>query len=140
MKKRYRLNRIRAKRSYTVKETAGLLVVHIRTVQSWIKGGLRVLNGSWPFLIMGHELKSFLAVETQKQKSPLGADEFYCVRCRKAVKTSVVETIPTNKTMGRDKLAVILKGFCALCGGKVNRFSTIPKPPGGAASSAARME
>jgi excisionase family DNA binding protein len=140
MKKRYRLNLIRAKRSYTVKEAAELLSVHVRTIQCWIKGGLRVLDGSRPFLMMGHELKSFLAVETQKQKRPLSADEFYCVRCRAAVKASGVETFPTDKTMGRDKLAVILKGLCAVCGGKVNRFSTIPKPADGAASSAARME
>lgn len=127
MKKRYRLNLIRGKRSYSVKEAAELLAVHVRTVQSWIKSGLHILEGSRPFLMMGQELKSFLAVETQKRKRPLGPDEFYCVRCRKAVKASQMETIHLNKTMGHDKLAVMLKGFCAVCGGRVNRFSTVPK-------------
>jgi hypothetical protein len=129
MKKRYRLNLIRGKRSYSVKEVAELLAVHVRTVQSWIKSGLRILEGSRPFLLMGRELKSFLAVETQNRKRPLGPDEFYCFRCRKAVKASQLETIHLNKTMGHDKLAVVLKGFCATCGGKVNRFSAVPKSP-----------
>lgn len=140
MKKRHRLNLIHAKRSYTVKEAAALLEVHVRTVQSWIKSGLRVLEGSRPFLMMGGALKSFLAGEARKQKRPLGADEFFCVRCRSAVKASQVETIPTNKTMGRDKLAVVLKGLCAVCGGKVNRFSTMPRPPTGETPTAAGME
>lgn len=139
MKKRYRLNLIRAKRSYTVKEAGELLDVHIRTVQSWVKSGLRILDGARPYLMMGHELKSFLARETKKRKRPLEEDEFFCVRCRVAVKASHVESTSTGKTMGRDKLAVILKGLCAVCGGKVNRFSTAPKPPDGTASSATGM-
>ncbi len=139
MKKRYRLNVIRAKRSYSVKEAGQLLNVHIRTIQSWIKSGLRILEGSRPYLMMGHELKSFLVVETQKQKRPLGPDEFYCVRCRGAVTASQVETVHLGKTMGHDKMAVVLKGLCAVCGGKVNRFSVVPKPPAGEAIPSARM-
>ncbi len=45
MKKRYRLNLIRAKMSYTMKKAGKLLEVHVRTVQSWVKSGLRVLEG-----------------------------------------------------------------------------------------------
>ncbi len=102
MKKRYSLNIIRAKRSYSVSEAADALDVHVRTVQSWIKSGLRPLEGSRPYLIMGYNLKSFLTAEIQKQKHPLGPDEFYCVRCHQAVAGSQMESISRGKTMGQD--------------------------------------
>lgn len=127
VKKRYSLNVIRAKRSYSVIEAAEALGVHIRTIQSWIKRGLHILDGSRPYLIMGHAVKSFLTAEAQKQRHQLGSGEFFCFRCRKAVVGSQIQTISTGKTMGRNKESVIFKGVCTTCGGKVNVFSTVEK-------------
>ena len=110
-----------------MKQAAELLGVHVRTVQGWIKSGLRILDGSKPFLIMGSDLKSFRAQELQKRKQALGPAEFYCFRCKARVTASQIETIP-GKAIGHEKISVRLKGVCAVCGAQVNRFSAVAKP------------
>jgi hypothetical protein len=123
-----------------VREAAALLKVHIRTVQSWIKSGLRILEGSRPFLIMGHELNTFLATALQKQKQPMKPDEFFCFRCHARVKACHVERVFSGKTMGHDKMSVRLKGFCAVCGGKVNRYDVVPKSGSGETPPSTQVE
>jgi len=127
MKRTYRLNLIRAKRSYSVKDASDLLETHVRTVQGWIKDGLKVLEGSRPYLMMGHDLKAFLTEKTRKRKRPLAEGEFYCFRCKAVVTAVQVERVETGKVMGHGQVGVALKGACAACGGKVNRFSALPK-------------
>jgi hypothetical protein len=122
------INRIRAKRSYSVKEAADVLRAHPRTIQAWIKSGLRILDGSRPFLIMGGDLKSFLAKRIQNRKQALGPDEFYCFRCKTRVTASGVSTIP-GRAIGLGKISLRLKGSCVACGCPVNKFSAVTVVP-----------
>ena len=64
--KRRRPDPRRAKihRSYDVADIAKLFDVHRNTVRSWLKQGLRAIEGLWPTLVLGAELRRFL---TEKQ-------------------------------------------------------------------------
>lgn len=125
MKRTYSLNRIRAKRSYSVKEASDTLGTHIRTVQGWIKEGLRVLEGSRPYLIMGRELKSFLAEKSRKRKRTLAEGEFYCLRCKAVVRSGPITVQGLGKTLGDGRISVVLRGTCETCGGRLNRFDAV---------------
>jgi hypothetical protein len=69
-------------RSYTVEEVASLLAVHRNTVREWIRRGLPVCDRKRPVLILGRELRDFLAKRRQSSKRPCMPGEIYCVRCR----------------------------------------------------------
>jgi len=71
--------------SYRLEEAATLLGVHIRTIRNWIKrDGLEVMKAERPHLIRGDVLIAFLQQRKQAGRHPLGACQFYCLKCRAA--------------------------------------------------------
>ncbi len=88
MKRRLNISLIRCRREYSYKEIAELFSIHIRTVQSWRKQGLNILEGTAkPILILGSELKRFLQEKRSKKRRTLEVDEFYCTRCNEPRKS-----------------------------------------------------
>ena len=125
MSKKYELRKIKTKRSYTFKEIADLLDVHVRTVQAWHSEGLNPLEGSNnPYLVMGKDLKMYLKLQTEKHKVTLGLNEFYCMRCRKAVIPKKVYKYIGGIKIGGNKPSVRLSGICPTCSRKVNKFTS----------------
>jgi hypothetical protein len=125
MSKKYKLNLIKTRESYNTKTITKLLGVHARTIHDWCQEGLKVLNRK-PLLIMGFDLKEFLNNKAADRKHKLLPNEFYCIKCRKAVKgiSNKAYIQFTGKTLGRQGLReLIVKGFCEICGTKQNKFS-----------------
>lgn len=109
---------IRASRSYTILEAADALNVSVGTVRSWVRQGLRVLNGQRPFLLLGSDLRAFIEARRARGKRTLGANELFCLSCkapRKPYGMMVDLFLQTPKT-GR------LVGLCEVCGGTCNRM------------------
>ena len=68
MSKKYEARKIKTKRSYTFKEIADLLGLHIRTIQSWHTDGMLTLEGSNnPYLVMGTDVQNY--IKQQKLKT-----------------------------------------------------------------------
>ena len=125
MSKKYEIRKIKAKRSYTFREIADLLGVHVRTVQSWHLDGLNPLEGSNnPYLVMGGEIKMYLKKKKLKNKVKLQENEFYCMGCRKAVVPTDVYKYVSGVKIGGNKPSVRLSGSCPTCDKKVNKFTS----------------
>jgi hypothetical protein len=126
MAKKYHPNLIQIKESYSPSEIAKLFNLDRKTIFRWIKEGLKPIQmNTNPLLIMGAELKDFLTRKQHKRKVKLGADELFCMKCKKAVngKKGTVKIIKTGRTIGKNKAEQLSKiGICQLCGCKLNRF------------------
>lgn len=125
MAKKYTLRHIRNKRSYSFKELADLLGVHVRTVQAWHKNGMPIIEGSqYPYLVLGSDAKDFLKELQSKRQLKLQAGECYCVACHKAVTPLDVKIQSNNRKMGEGKESISHIGKCPLCQNKVTRFDS----------------
>jgi hypothetical protein len=69
-------------RTYSVEEAARIWGVHRHTVRAWLKAGLKAIDGRRPTLILGSELRRFLASRRAARKRPTPAGMIYCLRCR----------------------------------------------------------
>ncbi len=130
MAKKVKLKNLKSRQSYTTRQLAQTLGVHIRTVQTWKNEGLRPIENTVPLLFMGFEIKDFIQKRQKNNKTELTKNQFYCVRCRSAVssKDNKIEIIETKKLIGKDLLKeLILRGKCEFCGCKLNRFSHVGK-------------
>lgn len=130
MAKKIKLKNLKSRQSYTARQLAEVLDVHIRTVQTWKKEGLKPIESTVPLLFMGFEVKDFIQQRQSDKKIKLAKNQFYCVKCRKAVmsKENRIEVIKTQKLIGKDLLSeLILRGECEICGCKLNRFSHVGK-------------
>lgn len=126
MPKNLRLQAIRDKRSYSPKELANALGVHIRTVQDWYRNGLPIIEGTCnPFLILGKDAKAYIRQKELQRRVTLGPDECYCLGCRKAVVPMNQTTYSNHKTLGGNKESVVRTGACPLCHRNVFRLSSI---------------
>ena len=126
MSKLYNLRLIKTRESYTTKRIAQELGVHSRTVQEWYKKGLQPIENKLPYRTMGYEIKRFLEKELQKHKHKLQSDEFYCTKCRQAVKSTDndVWIEISKRTIGKNSFkSMTIKGICENCNCKINRFS-----------------
>ncbi len=126
MSKTYNIRLVKYRESYTLKQISETLSVHPRTVQEWRKEGLKTISTEKPFLIMGYDLKEFLNKKLQSRKTKLEANQFYCTKCRNAVrsKNNEVHLASLNKTIGNQGFkGLIVKGICQECGTKLNKFS-----------------
>ena len=124
---RYNLNLISERRSYTISEISSLLGVNRRTCGRWIrKEGLKVIKeNTSPLLILGADLIVLIKKKRNKIDSPLKENEFYCLKCRIAVraKTGSEQTIKTGKRLGKDNHEQLKKtGICENCGKPLNKF------------------
>lgn len=126
MSKNYLLKNIMTRESYTSKRIAQDLGVHPRTVQGWFQEGLQPIENKKPFLVMGYELKRFLEQKLKKRKTSLQPEEFYCTKCREAVRPTDndVWIEISERTIGNQGFrAMTVKGICENCNSKINRFS-----------------
>jgi hypothetical protein len=92
-----------------------------------IKAGLLIIEGSYPYLIMGEEVIAFIKKRQEKSKAISEPDEIYCMgsNCLKKTKIKNKEVtleITAPKT-GQ------LKGICEACGSKTSRFISLAKLP-----------
>lgn len=124
MSRTYPLRLIKERESYSFRDVSKLLAVHIRTVQKWKKEGLKTIGK--PSLVMGFELKRFLNIRRLERKCQLKENEFYCTKCKKAVKSleNKVQLKSTNRTIGKaHQKECLIRGICETCGTPVNRLS-----------------
>ncbi len=120
MSKKYPLNRIKTRNSYTTDEISALLSVHKRTVFIWIKEGLKILGEKRKkVLVMGFDLKDFLKKKNDKRKTKLKPGEIYCLSCRKGVRAraGTEKIIREKKSKLKNKI-----GLCEFCGKEVRRI------------------
>jgi len=126
MAKNYLLKNIKTRESYTTKRISQDVNVHPRTVQEWYKEGLQPIENQRPYLVMGYEIKRFLEKKLQKHKCKLQPDEFYCTKCREAVRPTDndVWIEISSRTIGNQGYkALTVKGVCENCNSRINRFS-----------------
>ncbi len=121
------INKIKLRRSYSITEIASLLVVDRKTCHRWIKyEGLRVIEKDVsPVLVMGADLENFIKSQRAKRKIPIKEDEFFCMKCHKAVRAKLGsgKTIKTGKKIGRDNHEQLKKiGVCEICQTQLHKY------------------
>ncbi len=113
-------------RSYTIDEAARLLKVHKVTVRNWIKVcGLAALVDQRPTLILGRDLKEFLAERHTRGKRPCRLDECYCLKCRAPQRPAFaeMELVLLTPTKGN------LLALCEVCAGTMRKHISIARLP-----------
>jgi hypothetical protein len=126
----YNFNKIKSKRSYNSTEISALLGINRKTFNRWIKGGgLRVIERDVsPILVMGADLIEFIKKKRLRRKIPIKDNEFYCLKCRRAVKPKKgsEQTIKTGNTIGKDNHELFrFTAVCEFCGKEINRYSGV---------------
>ncbi|MDO9368586.1 MAG: helix-turn-helix domain-containing protein [Sphingopyxis sp.] len=103
---------IKIHRCYSVEEAARALGAHKNSVRGWIKGGLPVVEGGRPVLILGHDLRAFLERRRKVGKRPCSPGTIYCLKCRepRPPALGMVEYEPRNAATGD------LTALCETCG------------------------
>ncbi len=123
---RYKLSKIRSKSAYTPQEIGQLLKVNRKSIFRWFKEGLLLLDPNHnPKLVMGSDLIAFLKAKREAKQVKLQWNEFYCLKCRKAVlaKRGTERTEKTGKSIGTDnRYQEIICAQCKECGGSVARL------------------
>jgi len=128
MKRNHNLRKIKTKKSYSTTELAETLGVHIQTIRSWHKNGLKSIDSSSHYaLFIVSDIKQYLQKQMEKRRIKLEAHEFYCFGCRQKTTSKKITIKPQNRLIGIDKESVILKGICIKCGKTVNKFSIKPQ-------------
>jgi hypothetical protein len=126
-KRNHNPNLIKEKHSYSFAEISEKLNVNVRTVQSWHKQGLNVINeASKPYLVYGGVLRQFLIANRQKQKHPLKTDEFFCTKCQSPRK-SHLENLTfeiTIRKLGKTSKQAFIRGICEVCNHPLLLFSS----------------
>ncbi len=123
---RYNLSKIRAKTAYSTQEIAQLLKVNKKTILRWFKEGLVLLDAQQtPRLVMGDDLKAFIKAKRETVQIKLNWNEFYCLRCRKAVvaKRGSEKTEQTGKNIGlANRCQEIIYAKCKECSGSIAKL------------------
>ncbi len=124
-RKRINYRLVKKHRSYSVDEISRLLNRHKNTVREWIKRGLPTIDNQKPMLVLGSDLKDWLAQRQKSAKQPCGPGELYCLRCRvpKRPALDMVDYIPKNDQSG------CLKAFCETCERPINRNARLSDLP-----------
>jgi Helix-turn-helix domain len=113
---------VKQHRSYTVDEVARLLRVHKVTVRNWIKAGqISTLSEQRPTLILGWELKCFLAERRAAGKRPCRLDECYCLKCRAPRRPAFAEVEFTQIRPTKGNLLAL----CEVCAGIMRKHISI---------------
>lgn len=97
--------------SYTSEEAARILGVSKGTVLRWLKNGLPHLADQRPYLILGADLRDFLA-KRKKPKQRCELHQCFCFRCQepKAAAAGMIDYIPRNALSGQ------ISAICSDCG------------------------
>jgi len=130
MPKRYNTRLIKVKRSYSPSQIAKLLNIDRKTCFRWINGkGLKVMEKNVaPLLVYGEDLKKFLNKEKMERKNKTEENEFFCMKCHKAVKAKngSEDIIKTGKKIGKNNQDQLKKiGICEICGTRLNKFLSV---------------
>lgn len=122
-KRKLNPRRIKSRSSYYIHELAKVLGVCPNTIHNMIKAGLPVIEGSYPYLIMGEEAIIFIKARQEKSKITLKDNELHCFGCRKGTKTKNSEAVLQiiSPKIGN------LKAFCDICGSITNRRISLRK-------------
>lgn len=123
---RYNPNLVKINRSYTFEELAVVLDVHKNTISTWVKNGLPCLKERRPFLVLGHDAKTYLQQRREAKKQRCQPNELFCMRCKTPTRPAenFVEYVPLSLEKGR------LTGFCERCESVVNKFVCMDKLEG----------
>jgi len=122
---RRNLVRIRDHRSYTTRELAETLKVHVRTVQIWHRNGLAAIDeNDRPYLFLGKTAKQYLTKRRASSRCKLRANECYCLKCRQGVEPpeSTISILRTSYKVGESANLIIIKGICPQCMKNVARI------------------
>ena len=98
-------------RTYNVEEAARLHGVHKNTVRTWLRAGLRPIDGKRPTLIVGAELRRFLTAQRAARKRPTPNGMIYCLGCRQPRQPAgqMADYVARTATSGD------LVGICPVC-------------------------
>lgn len=122
----YNISKIKSRKSYNINEMASLLEIDRKTCSRWIKyEGLKVIEENVSSLIIGSDLIDFIIKMRAKNKIPLKENEFYCLKCHKAVipKIGSERIVKTGKRIGRENLEQFKKtGNCEVCETEINKY------------------
>jgi len=117
--RRGRLDPRRAKThyNYTVAEVARLFGVHRNTVRSWLRNGLEAVKVGHAILILGDELRAYLARRRASRRVRCTPGSMYCLKCRAARRppAELTEAVALTAT------TLNLRGLCPLCGSLMHR-------------------
>ena len=126
MMKRYRLNKVISKRCYSTEEIANCFGIHIQTIRTWHRNGLKAIDeDSLPFLFLGSNIKKYISQEQSKNKVKLKEGEMYCLKCKKGVVPINSHQVDRKKLIGKGKHSIFIVGECPSCSKVLNRFSTL---------------
>jgi hypothetical protein len=117
---------IKGQHSYSVEEIASLFGINKKTCFRWLQEGLEPIEqNTKPLLIWGNDLRTFLIRKKKEKKVTLGSKEFYCMKCKCAVRATVgtEKELPTGKKIGRNARVQLYRiGKCGKCGIQVVRY------------------
>jgi hypothetical protein len=116
-RKRISVRRIKRLRTYRLEEAASATGAHKRTVEGWVREGLQLIEQKRPFLIRGSDLIEFHKARIRKRKQRCLPGQMFCLKCRspRFAEDNFAYFHVTDHPVGN------LSGFCASCGGVMNR-------------------
>ncbi len=104
---------------YTPRELAEELGTTKRHIEGALEAGCPQRRTEARVWIVGDAFAAWYHRIIQERKVPLGPDEAFCVRCRKAVLLAAPTAAPLKTGAER------LSGICPNCGAQVNRFRRV---------------
>ena len=114
--------RVKTLRSYSVNDIVDLFGMHPHTVRLWLKSGLAALDGHRPTLVLGVELRRFVAAKraTRKRSCPPGT--IFCMKCREPRRPAgnMADLRHLSPTTGD------LQGICPACTCMMHRRVSLP--------------
>lgn len=114
MTRRYDPRRALPHLSYTREQLAETFDVALTTIWSWMKKGLRPIDGRRPYLFAGGDVRKFLKGHN-KPRQPTGLGEIFCVACKRATEPAgaVADFFPLSPTNGN------IVGRCPKCSRRI---------------------
>ena len=100
---------------YSVPEVGLLIKRSEKTVFTFIKDGLKLIDDKKPFLIRGQDLIAYLRQINGRKKCPTEFNEMYCPKCREA-RTPKAKEITITPDFG-----IKAKGICPICKTVMNK-------------------
>ncbi len=111
-----RINAIKSFRCYTIREAAEITGVSTRTICTWIKAGLPVMDDQRPHLIRGDDLRNFIRSRRKERKTETKLHEFFCLRCH-ALRFAAGGFAECHIDGNR----VTVKALCSVCSTVMNK-------------------
>lgn len=106
---------------YTVTELAQELECKRRVIERAIEAGAPQRREHNRIFVVGDEFAVWYAALQPAEKTPLAADEAYCLHCRSPRKFTVEDVFPNSRGVER------VAGRCLICGRRVNRLRGVAK-------------